>query len=143
MKKIMLLFAFGVFLAQAEAQVIQVREVPGPVVTTFQSSYPAATKVEWYRIGPNYEAIYNVNDNDMYVTYSPAGKVIETGEGVAALDRRSARFLCARVSREDGYDPGFRDLLLVHAHARRNVRGALCRALRHRACADAEQGHRR
>jgi hypothetical protein len=82
MKKIILLFAIAAFFKQAQAQVIEVKEVPGVVVTTFQSSYPSVSDVHWRRAGNYYVADYSSNNNDMYVTYDPSGKIIETGEGV-------------------------------------------------------------
>ena len=42
-------------------------------------------------------------------------------------------FYVPRVPRQDGHDPRLGDLFLVHADADRNLRGAVRRALRHRA----------
>jgi hypothetical protein len=82
MKKIILIFAVTAFFSEAKAQVMEVKQVPGVVVTTFQSTYPSASTVQWRKAGNYYVADYNENNNDMYVEYDPSGKVIETGEGV-------------------------------------------------------------
>jgi hypothetical protein len=82
MKKIILIFAVTAFFTEAKAQVMEVKQVPGVVVTTFQSTYPSVSTVQWRKAGNYYVADYNENNNDMYVEYDPSGKVIETGEGV-------------------------------------------------------------
>ena len=82
MKKLILISAVCAFFAQAKAQVIEVREVPGVVVSSFQNSYPSIGKVEWRRVGSDYEAVYNADQSDMYVTYDPSGKLVEVREGV-------------------------------------------------------------
>ena len=82
MKKIILAIAVTAFFMQAKAQVIEVKQVPGVVVTTFQGSYPSASNVQWRKVGNYYVADYVNNSNDMYVEYDPSGKVIEIGEGV-------------------------------------------------------------
>ena len=82
MKKILLLFSAAALASQLSAQVVTVREVPNPVVTTFQSSYPSVTTVEWRKSGTNYEAVYTENKNEMYVVYTPSGAIVERGEGV-------------------------------------------------------------
>ena len=82
MKKLFAVFVLAILCAYAKAQVIQVKQVPQVVVTTFQSSNPNTSNVEWYQVDNNYEAVYNNNKNDMYVLYDPTGKVVETGEGV-------------------------------------------------------------
>jgi hypothetical protein len=84
MKKIILIFAVTAFFTEAKAQVMEVKQVPGVVVTTFQSTYPSVSNVQWRKAGNYYVADYNENNNDMYVEYDPSGKVIETGEGVDA-----------------------------------------------------------
>jgi len=66
----------------AKSQVIEVREVPTVVVSSFQTTYPSVTKVQWQRVGSNYEALYRDNQGDVYVTYDPSGKLIETGQGI-------------------------------------------------------------
>ena len=63
----------------------------------------------------------------------PAPADRPAGQDAAALDRRAARLLRAGVPRQDGHGAGHDHLLLVHPHAHRRVRGALRRALRHRA----------
>jgi hypothetical protein len=83
MKKFILLIAAVAFVANANAQVVQVKEVPGVVITTFQGSYPSVNNVEWRKVGTFYEADYSENSNDMYVMYDPSGKIVETGQGVA------------------------------------------------------------
>jgi hypothetical protein len=82
MKKIIMLFAMTAFFVQAKAQSVEVRQVPGTVVTSFQSSYPSVSNVHWRKAGTYYVADYNENSNDMYVEYDPSGKIIETGESV-------------------------------------------------------------
>ena len=67
----------------------------------------------------------------------PAPADRQAGQGAAPLDRRAARFLRARVPREDGHGAGLGDLFLVHPHQDRDLRRALRRALRHRARGDA------
>jgi hypothetical protein len=84
MKKIILLLAMTAFLVQTKAQVIEVKQVPGVVVTTFQGAYPSVNNVQWRKSGNYYIADYNQDNNDMYVEYDPSGRVIETGEGVSA-----------------------------------------------------------
>jgi len=82
MKKIIVLFAMAAFFGQSKAQVVEVKDVPGVVVTTFQGSYPSVSHVEWRRVGTNYEADYMDNQNDSYVVYDPSGKVVEVAQGV-------------------------------------------------------------
>ena len=67
----------------------------------------------------------------------------QAGQGLAALDRRPARFLCAGVPGQDGYGARHGHLLLVHPHQNRDLRGALRRAVRCCALAHAGQGRRR
>ena len=83
MKKNFLLAAMSVFVVQVKAQVVEVKEVPGVVVTSFQSSYPSVSTVQWSKAGTYYVADYSVSGNDMFITYDLSGKIIETGEGVA------------------------------------------------------------
>ena len=83
MKKLILLAACAAFFTQSRAQVIEVKEVPGVVITNFKTTYPSINQVEWRRVGSNYEADYNANQEDMYVTYDPSGNVVEVREGIA------------------------------------------------------------
>src|SRR5262245_63675018 len=94
MKKFIVLFAFTAFISQAYAQdqvktksthqVIEVKQVPSVVVTSFNSSYPSVENPQWSQRGTFYVVDYSQNSNDMYVVYDPSGKIIETGEGVVA-----------------------------------------------------------
>ena len=63
----------------------------------------------------------------------PAPADRQAGQGPAALHRRAARFLRARVPRQDGHGARHGHLLLVHPDADRHVRDPLLRAVRPRA----------
>jgi hypothetical protein len=98
MKKIILLAGFLAFAALTQAQdntntntnsrtttktnVIQSSDVPTVVVTKFQTSYPSVSSVNWNRMGSDYMAVYNENNGEYYVLYTPTGDVMETGQSV-------------------------------------------------------------
>lgn len=83
MKKFILLVAAAVFCIQADAQVVEVKQVPATVITSFQTTYPSVIDVQWRKSGTYYVADYNENSTDMYIMYDPSGKIIETGQGIA------------------------------------------------------------
>jgi hypothetical protein len=83
MKKIILLAALVALFVATKAQVIEVKQVPSPIVTTFQSSYPSASNVVWRKSGNYYVADYSNDNVDSYTMYEPSGKVYEYGVGVA------------------------------------------------------------
>ena len=49
----------------------------------------------------------------------------QAGQAIAALDRRRAQLLCARVPGQDGYGARHGPLCLVHPHPNRDLRDAL------------------
>src|SRR3954468_4842667 len=95
MKKILLMIAGTAFIGNAfaqtnvevktttpqqQGQTIEVKTVPQPVITKFQSSYPDAKDVTWRKVGTYYVADYD-NDNT-YIQYDPSGSVMESGQSV-------------------------------------------------------------
>src|SRR5438105_1131943 len=102
MKKLILVVAMAAFFAQTRAQVIEVKEVPAPVVTTFQTAYPTITSVEWRRVGANYEAVYSENQNDRYVIYNPSGKLVEVREGIVYSSMPEPAVTYVKTKYKDG-----------------------------------------
>jgi hypothetical protein len=87
MKKLILVAAMAAMYVQVKAQtVVEVKTVPQPVITTFQTSYPDMNNVVWEKDGTYYIAEYKTDDNDRYVRYEPSGRIIEQGEGMKESD---------------------------------------------------------
>ena len=78
-----------------------------------------------------------IENGDLHLQMGKPVKVL------APLGRCPARFLRARIPRQDGHGPWHGDLLLDNADPNRNVRCSMCGALWRGSLSDAGQGHRR
>ncbi len=63
-------------------QVIEIREVPVLIVTAFANAHPKANKVQWRKLGHNYEAFYDRPKGDIVLIYDSSAKVVETQEEI-------------------------------------------------------------
>ena len=93
MKKIILFVAIATLAMQSYAQVIEVKQVPNVVVTTFQGAYPTVSNPQWVKVDGNYEVMYTNDNNDMFVTYTPTGQVIEQAESVTVYPEAATTYV--------------------------------------------------
>lgn len=83
MKKIILLFAFMGLIAFSYAQTLAPNDVPAKISKSFVKSHPKISPVEWSKVGDDYQASYMVDDKNMSVTYSAAGKLRKTEKEIS------------------------------------------------------------
>jgi len=102
MKKLILTAIMALLFVHLKAQVIEVKQVPVPVVTTFQTAYPDVTGVQWRKAGTMYIANYNQNSNEMYVTYDPEGKMVESGQTVVVTSAPAPMTTYVKTKYKDG-----------------------------------------
>lgn len=78
MKKLAFLMVAGLITSFAIAQKLSEKDVPQPVKTAFQKSYPTAKEVKWDKEGSNYEASFDFNETDYSVLFDANGSIVET-----------------------------------------------------------------
>ena len=66
------------FATRTFAQIMQEKNVPTNVKSTFQKKYPTATAVKWDKEGEKYEASFDLNKTDNSVSLDAQGNSIET-----------------------------------------------------------------
>ncbi|MBK5286822.1 MAG: PepSY-like domain-containing protein [Bacteroidia bacterium] len=86
MKKLFLLLAIAGLMMQATAQKLMTKDVPAAVASAFNTAHPTVTDVEWRQTGANYEAEYDANKTDVYVTYDASGTLINTAVKISGSD---------------------------------------------------------
>lgn len=72
-----------IFAAQACAQHIPFEKVPAVVVNAFKAKYPKVEKAKWEMEDGNYEAGFDLNDEETSVLITPHGNIIETETEIA------------------------------------------------------------
>ncbi len=82
MKKLILLIAIVGFITQAQAQKMNVKDVPVIVTDAFYHGYPTIKDVDWSKDGNNYAAAYGENDLNKSVTYDVSGMLIGKDEEI-------------------------------------------------------------
>jgi hypothetical protein len=62
----------------AMAQELNKKNVPGEVKSKFSSLYPGIKVETWKRQGVNYEASFDLNKRDVYVSFTSGGELLYT-----------------------------------------------------------------
>lgn len=78
MKKLAFLMVASLITSFAIAQKLSEKDVPQPVKTAFQKSYPTAKEVKWDKEGSDYEASFDFNETDYSVLFDANGSIVET-----------------------------------------------------------------
>ena len=79
MKKIVLSMAITtIALINANAQKLDVKDVPGDVKAKFTALYPNETKVKWEKEAGNYEAGFEIKEIETTVLIDPKGNLVQT-----------------------------------------------------------------
>ncbi len=84
MKLLVLLIIMAAFITQAQAQKVNAKDVPAPVTNAFNVSHPNQKDVDWSKDGKNYEAEFDMNKEDVSITYDVTGKLLDTEVEMAA-----------------------------------------------------------
>ena len=82
MKKLIVLIAIAGFITQAQAQKMDVKDVPVIVTDAFYHAYPTIKDVDWSKDGNNYAVTYDENELDKSVTYDVSGTLIGIDEEI-------------------------------------------------------------
>jgi hypothetical protein len=78
MKTTLLLVSAVLCTAFASAQTLESKNVPAPVVATFNAKFPKAKKIEWEKEKENYEVSFTFNKTEQTAVFDPLGNLIET-----------------------------------------------------------------
>ena len=78
MKYLVLLIILAAFITQAQAQKVNAKDVPAPVTNAFKVSHPTQKDIDWSKDGKNYEAEFDMNKEDVSITYDASGKLLDT-----------------------------------------------------------------
>ncbi len=78
MKKLIFLLAAVAGVSFTNAQKVSEKEVPAVVKSALQKDYPNVKKVKWEKEKGNYEAGFEVKENDYSVLIDASGNIIET-----------------------------------------------------------------
>ena len=84
--------------------VIQDRDVPNTVITSFNSAYPNVSGVKWRMDGGNYKAMYKTSDNkEMIIVYDNSGNLIKTKAEIetSQLPSKAMEYVSANYNNEN------------------------------------------
>ena len=78
MKKLLLLFVLAIVISNLQAQKCSAKDVPAPVMETFNKAYPNEKKCHWGKDSIDYQVSFFTGKAPISVTYNAAGKRIIT-----------------------------------------------------------------
>lgn len=78
MKKLLFLLAVMASVSFANAQKVSEKEVPAVVKSALQKSHPDAKGLKWEKEKGNYEAGFEVEENDYSLLIDASGNILET-----------------------------------------------------------------
>lgn len=77
MKTKVILFAFSLISINCFSQTIKEKDVPAPVIQSFQKEFPGVKVEKWEKEGANFEAEFDLNKIENSVVYDAGGKQLE------------------------------------------------------------------
>ncbi len=77
MKTNVILFAFGLICINCFSQTIKEKDVPAPVIKSFQKEFPGVKVEKWEKEGANFEVEFDINKIENSVVYDAGGKKLE------------------------------------------------------------------
>jgi hypothetical protein len=78
MKKVAILLTMITAVVFVNAQKIQQKNVPVPVLKGFQKQFPTVKDAKWEKEDGNYEAGFKINGTETSVVINPSGRILET-----------------------------------------------------------------
>ncbi|SMO37237.1 Putative beta-lactamase-inhibitor-like, PepSY-like [Chryseobacterium rhizoplanae] len=78
MKKVAILLTMITAVVFVNAQKVQQKNVPGPVLKGFQKQFPTVKDAKWEKEDGNYEAGFTINGTEASVVINPSGSILET-----------------------------------------------------------------
>ena len=78
MKKLVLIIIAAMASSFSFSQKLQEQNVPALVKTAFQKKYPDAKKIKWEKERNNFEAEFEITENEYSVLLDASGNILET-----------------------------------------------------------------